>query len=176
VARIFGGSGCLLSASDGALVDFGVLGPLRVNGADVVLAAKQRIVLAVLLLHANRVAPVNVLWDEAPPPSARATLQGYVKHLRHKGGAGGRCERVRCGLRRVRQVGVLASADHTSAFWSFRRVRSDAALGHHRGRQHSGLTCQAHDFPLVVGAPTQQLQALELGRARRLEGLQIVVV
>jgi DNA-binding SARP family transcriptional activator/predicted negative regulator of RcsB-dependent stress response len=82
----------LLSASDGALADFGVLGPLRVNGADVVLAAKQRIVLAVLLLHANRVVPVNVLmdalWDEAPPPSARATLQGYVKQLRHKGGAG----------------------------------------------------------------------------------------
>jgi DNA-binding SARP family transcriptional activator/tetratricopeptide (TPR) repeat protein len=68
------------------LVEFGVLGPLQVNGSDVVLPAKARAVLAALLLNANRVVPVSTLidalWDDEPPPSARTTLQGYIKHLR----------------------------------------------------------------------------------------------
>jgi DNA-binding SARP family transcriptional activator/tetratricopeptide (TPR) repeat protein len=67
-------------------VEFGVLGPLEVNGGGVVLPAKQRVLLAVLLLRANRVVPVAALidavWEDAPPSSARVTLQGYVKQLR----------------------------------------------------------------------------------------------
>ena len=67
-------------------VEFGVLGPLQVNGGNLSLAGKQRVVLAVLVLHANRVVPVDALiqamWDDVPPPTARATLQGYVKQLR----------------------------------------------------------------------------------------------
>ena len=78
---------CLGPVGDGwVFVEFGVLGPLRVNGGDGVLPAKQRVLLAVLLLRANRVVPVDVLidalWDDAPPSSARTTLQGYVKQLR----------------------------------------------------------------------------------------------
>jgi hypothetical protein len=76
-------------------VEFGVLGPLQVKGGGVVLSAKQRILLAVLLLHASRVVPVetliDALWDDAPPSSARVTLQGYVKQLRQKlGGQAGK--------------------------------------------------------------------------------------
>jgi DNA-binding SARP family transcriptional activator len=75
-----------LSVPEWILVEFGVLGPLQVNGGDAALPAKQRILLAVLLLHANRVVPVDALidavWDHAPPPSARTTLQGHVKQLR----------------------------------------------------------------------------------------------
>ena len=86
-------------------VEFGVLGPLQVDGGDVVLSAKQRILLAVLLLHANRVVPVESLidavWDDAPPSSARVTLQGYVKQLRRNLG-------VRAGRRLVtRSPGYL---------------------------------------------------------------------
>jgi two-component SAPR family response regulator len=44
------------------------------------------VVLAVLLLNANGVVPVgaliDALWDDAPPSSARVTLQGYVSRLR----------------------------------------------------------------------------------------------
>ena len=69
-----------------AFVEFGVLGPLQVNGSDVTLAGKLRVVLAALLLHANQVVPVDALvdalWDDAPPSSARTTLQGYVRRLR----------------------------------------------------------------------------------------------
>lgn len=48
--------------------------------------AKQRAVLALLLLHANEVLPVDrlidELWGESPPESAANMLQGYVSHLR----------------------------------------------------------------------------------------------
>ena len=67
-------------------VEFGVLGQLQINGSDVTLAGKPRIVLVALLLHANQIvsvdALVDALWDDAPPASARTTLQGYVKQLR----------------------------------------------------------------------------------------------
>ncbi|MBB5888992.1 DNA-binding SARP family transcriptional activator [Kutzneria kofuensis] len=70
-------------------VRYGVLGPLEVTidtEPAALPAAKQRIVLAALLLSANR--PVSVeelaerLWGEEPPASAKATLQGYVLRLR----------------------------------------------------------------------------------------------
>jgi DNA-binding SARP family transcriptional activator len=47
---------------------------------------KQRVVLAVLLVHANRVVGldrlVEELWGEAAPPQAIGSLQAYVSHLR----------------------------------------------------------------------------------------------
>jgi DNA-binding SARP family transcriptional activator len=47
---------------------------------------KQRILLAALLLNAGRVVSADdlsdTLWESAPPVSARATLQNYVKRLR----------------------------------------------------------------------------------------------
>ena len=69
--------------------EFCLLGPLSVrrNGAVVpVTAGKQRVVLAALLLSANRVVSLDelnaALWGQTPPVSARATLQNYVKRLR----------------------------------------------------------------------------------------------
>ena len=66
-----------------------VLGPLYVRGQDgevVIAAAKQRAVLAALLVRANRVVSFDEfthdVWDGAPPPGARATLRNYVKSLR----------------------------------------------------------------------------------------------
>jgi DNA-binding SARP family transcriptional activator len=76
-----------LRATDG--LDFRVLGPLQVAANDTSLplgGAKQRAVLAVLLLHANEVVPadrlIDQLWGESPPESAANMLQGYVSHLR----------------------------------------------------------------------------------------------
>jgi len=47
---------------------------------------KQRVLLAVLLLHSNHVVPADVLvealWGSEPPPSARAAMRNYVKRLR----------------------------------------------------------------------------------------------
>jgi DNA-binding SARP family transcriptional activator len=50
---------------------------------------KQRVVLAALLLRANRILSVDDLaearWGAAPPPTARVTVQNYVKRLRTAG-------------------------------------------------------------------------------------------
>jgi DNA-binding SARP family transcriptional activator len=68
---------------------FCVLGPLEVRREDRTIdigSAMVRTLLARLLLDAGRVVSVarliDDLWDGAPPPSAHATLQSYVSHLR----------------------------------------------------------------------------------------------
>jgi YVTN family beta-propeller protein len=70
-------------------VEFGVLGPLRVlrSGKPVPLGGpRQRAVLALLLLEANRVVSLDRLaeqvWAGRPPDGAAPTLQTYVFHLR----------------------------------------------------------------------------------------------
>jgi DNA-binding SARP family transcriptional activator/ABC-type oligopeptide transport system substrate-binding subunit len=70
-------------------VEFRLLGPLEVlrEDAKVVLGhAKQRTVLAVLLLHRGEVLSterlIDELWGESPPATATKTVQVYVSHLR----------------------------------------------------------------------------------------------
>ncbi len=68
---------------------FQILGPLRVGGGEAtVTAGRDRVVLAVLLLRANRVVPVeelvDAIWEEQPPATARAQLQTCVSRLRHR--------------------------------------------------------------------------------------------
>ena len=71
------------------MVAFRILGPLEalVDGRSVPLGgAKQRAVLALLLLEAGRVVPtdrlIDALWSGAPPPTANASLQNFVSQLR----------------------------------------------------------------------------------------------
>jgi DNA-binding SARP family transcriptional activator len=70
-------------------LDFRILGPLEVRAQDTPLplgGAKQRTVLAVLLLDAGVVVSrdqlIDALWGEAPPPTAGHTLDAYVSRLR----------------------------------------------------------------------------------------------
>ena len=70
-------------------MDFRVLGPLEVLHGDVILSlggAKQRALLAYLVLRANKVVPVEtlleVLWGEDVPDTAMHTLHVYVSQLR----------------------------------------------------------------------------------------------
>jgi DNA-binding SARP family transcriptional activator len=90
------------------LVEFKVLGPLRVRSGDVVPALgprKQRLLLAVLLGHPHGSFSadylVDALWGHAPPPSAAANLRLYTRGLRmilgadrilREGGAGYRLD------------------------------------------------------------------------------------
>ena len=76
-------------ARDGDDVEFGVLGPLQMSiaGALVPLGTpKQRAVLAVLVVNANRPVDIDTLisaaWNQRPPPGARATLHAYISNLR----------------------------------------------------------------------------------------------
>lgn len=66
---------------------FGILGPLQLgDGAATVTAARERILLAVLLLNPGRVVAVDELvdavWGEDPPSTARGQLQSCVSRLR----------------------------------------------------------------------------------------------
>jgi DNA-binding SARP family transcriptional activator len=70
-------------------VEFRILGPLEVSAGPEPVAIhgrKQRALLTVLLLNANKVVStdrlVNDLWGEKPPPTATASLQNAVSALR----------------------------------------------------------------------------------------------
>ena len=90
-------------AADTGFTEFGVLGPLEVSraGRSVPLGGpRQRAVLALLLLEANRVVSMDRLaediWAGHPPEGWAATVQTYVFHLRQalepdraRGAAGG---------------------------------------------------------------------------------------
>ncbi|MEU5261179.1 BTAD domain-containing putative transcriptional regulator [Amycolatopsis sp. NPDC021455] len=71
------------------MIEFGVLGEFRVladgTGIDVG-PARQRAVLAALVMDLNRVVPAELLvervWGDRPPSRARATLHSYLSRLR----------------------------------------------------------------------------------------------
>jgi DNA-binding SARP family transcriptional activator len=78
-------------------MDLRVLGAVEAWSGGVQLdlgSRKQRLVLAVLLLEANRLVPldrlVDFVWGTAPPPSARGTVQALVSRLRAAFRAAGR--------------------------------------------------------------------------------------
>jgi DNA-binding SARP family transcriptional activator/tetratricopeptide (TPR) repeat protein len=75
-------------------VEFAILGPLKVIDGDRDLTprrAKQRALLAMLLLHPDEVVAkdqlVEALWGESPPVTADAALHGHVSALRKLLGA-----------------------------------------------------------------------------------------
>ncbi|MGR4881926.1 AfsR/SARP family transcriptional regulator [Streptomyces sp. LARHCF249] len=57
------------------------------GGSIAITAPKERDLLALLLLNADRPVPaeelIDGIWGAAPPSTARTTLQNYVKRLRH---------------------------------------------------------------------------------------------
>ena len=68
---------------------FGILGPLLVHDGNAVVtvpAARQRVLLAVLLANAGSIVPADALgemvWDGAPPAGAAGTLRSHVMRLR----------------------------------------------------------------------------------------------
>ncbi len=70
-------------------MEYRILGPLEVvdEGEPVALGRlKERLVLAVLLLHANefvsRERLIDELWGELPPPTAKKAVNVYVSQLR----------------------------------------------------------------------------------------------
>ena len=71
------------------LIEFRILGPLEAlrDGAPLPLGGvKQRALLALLILEAGRVVStdrlIDAIWSGKPPPTAVASLQNFVAHLR----------------------------------------------------------------------------------------------
>jgi DNA-binding SARP family transcriptional activator len=70
-------------------LQLGFLGPLLVRSSgheSRVNSAKQRDVLATLLVRANEIVPIeqltDIVWDGRPPPTAVATARNYIARLR----------------------------------------------------------------------------------------------
>ena len=70
-------------------ISFRLLGPLEAQAGDRALplgGPKQRAVLALLLLRANEVVPlerlIDEVWGDDPPASAAHALEAYVSRLR----------------------------------------------------------------------------------------------
>ena len=83
----------------------GVLGPLEVTGPAgrvEIGSAKERLLLALLVLRAGEVVPrdalVDAVWGDDPPATAVKTLQGHVA-------------RVRRALEAAGMAGVLATRE-----------------------------------------------------------------
>jgi WD40 repeat protein/DNA-binding SARP family transcriptional activator len=75
--------------ASGGKMQFRVLGPLEVDSGSRPIplgGAKQRAVLAHLIMRANEVVPAETLidevWGDEPPEKARNIIQTYVSHLR----------------------------------------------------------------------------------------------
>ena len=98
-------------------MDFRILGILEVadGGRPVEIgAAKERALLAELVLHANQIVSrerlVEVVWGDNPPATAAATLNTYVSHLR-SALEPGRPARTQPDLLLTRDPGYLLAVD-----------------------------------------------------------------
>ncbi len=114
-------------------MEFRVLGPLEVvdDGHLVDIGgAKQRTVLAVLLLQANRVVStdhlIEAVWDGRPPETAHKTLQVYVSQLRKALGSG-RIMTTAPGYRLMVSAGEL-DLDHFQALVAAKKPAEALAL------------------------------------------------
>ncbi|BBC36596.1 hypothetical protein SGFS_078900 [Streptomyces graminofaciens] len=161
-------------------VEFGVLGSVeaRVDGRIVDLGhARQRCVLAVLLVDANQVVSVDQLvervWADRPPQRARNTVYGYVSRLRQalavaqgadivrrSGGYVLDVEAAAVDLRRFRDVAARARAAARNEQDEQAATLFGQALGLWRGDAFAGL-----DTPWINAlrdAVAQERVAVEL--------------
>ncbi|WP_165401504.1 AfsR/SARP family transcriptional regulator [Herbihabitans rhizosphaerae] len=147
------------------MLDFGILGPLRVvvdGEIRPIGPRKHRILLASLLLRANR--PVHVeelidrLWPESPPAGARRTVQTYVMRLRRELGAAGR-------LIETRSEGYAIRLDRDQLDLD-RFVELAASAGRHRAADNlaAARTGLRQALALWRGAPLSDVPSTALAR------------
>jgi DNA-binding SARP family transcriptional activator len=164
-------------------MEFRILGPLEVvDGGTVVPipGAKERGVLAFLLLHANEFVPsdrlIEELWSGEPPTSARKSLQVRVANLRKALGAGGdvlvtrgpgyvlRLERDQLDLHRFERL--VASSDAVELHLVVDRLR--AALDLWRGEPLADLGYEG-----FVQGPAARLAEIRLNAVEKRIGAEL---
>jgi DNA-binding SARP family transcriptional activator len=173
-------------------MQFGLLGPLEVacDGTTVpIAAAKQRAVLAALLLDAGRVVSLDelaeVLWGTRPPTTARASLQNCVMRLRRALGDPGRdligtrpggyvitVDPSQLDVCRFEALLEAARAAVRAGSWRGAGERSRAALALWRGEPLADVGSELlalRDAPRLAEMRLQALEAragadLQLGR------------
>jgi DNA-binding SARP family transcriptional activator len=163
------------------VTEFGLLGPLlvRSGGAEVpIRRGHQRSLLALLLLHANQVVPIEeiteALWGPAPPTSAPVAIRSYIRWLRLALGEAGRQRvstqprgyliRVADGELDVAQFERLLASARAAArggCWQEAAGRAREALSWWRGEPLADIeseTMALHDAPRLAEL---RLQAVE---------------
>ena len=135
--------------------EFGILGPLEVCRAGCVLplgGPRQRAVLALLLLEANRVVSMDRLaediWGGHPPEGWATTLQTYVFHLR-RALEPGRARGVAGDVLVTRDRGYLLRADRghlDAALFQDRFTAGRAALDAGRYGEAAGTLRRVLDL------------------------------
>ncbi|MGH3973893.1 MAG: BTAD domain-containing putative transcriptional regulator [Pseudonocardiaceae bacterium] len=113
-------------------MEFAILGPLEAldqHRRIDVSRAKERLLLAVFVVHANEVVStdrlIEMLWGAKSPVTAANTLQTYVSHLR-RALEPGRVSRARDGVLRTRGQGYeLAVAPESIDAVRFERLARD---------------------------------------------------
>jgi DNA-binding SARP family transcriptional activator len=145
-------------------VHFAVLGTMRAenDGRLLVLAPKERLVLATLLLRAGEVVSVAALataiWDDDPPPSARNTIQGHVKRLRRAMG----CEASRIVTRPPGYLIEVGPGELDLATFMSLRGQARDAVSAGSWERAAGLLRKALD--LFHGDPLSDVASAYLGR------------
>ena len=151
-----------------------VLGPLEASIDDHPVAiggAKQRAVLAMLVLEANRTVTgdrlIEGLWGDDPPASAPKMVQNYVWRLRGALPSGGGAEIVTRG----RAYELRIDRERVDV-WRFERLVSEAARAATAGRPASAAR---EALALFRGDPLADLaeQPFADSEIRRLEELRL---
>jgi DNA-binding SARP family transcriptional activator/basic membrane lipoprotein Med (substrate-binding protein (PBP1-ABC) superfamily) len=156
--------------------EFHVLGQLEmvVAGETVSLGgAKQRAVLAVLLLRSGEVVPlerlVDEVWGGSPPPSAAHSVEAYVSRLRQiLGGSGTTLIRRGAGY-------ALLLGDATLDALEFERLTEDGWNAAAEGRFQDASSLAARALALWRGPALADVGLASSGRteAERLEELRL---
>src|SRR5215831_2306803 len=157
-------------------MEYRVLGPLEVRGVGGPLplgGSKQRALLALLLLNANRVVArerlIDALWGEDPPETSVATVQVYVSRLRKLLGA----EAVV-----TRPPGYLLVADPTSVdVHRFERLRAEGRASVENGESEAGASALREALALWRGSALAEFEEpFARVEAARLEDLRLAVL
>jgi DNA-binding SARP family transcriptional activator len=138
-------------------VDFRILGPLEAidDTTPVELTGgKQKALLALLLLHADRVVPVDRLiddlWGDEVPESAQKMVQIFVSQLR---------KQLPHGLLRTRAPGYLVDlAGHRLDLREFARLHADGREALASGRVGEAAATLRRALELWRGAPLAEFE------------------
>jgi len=166
-------------------MDFQILGPLEVwaDGRQIeIAAAKQRAILAILALQANRVVSnerlVQLLWGEEPPETAANTLQVHISQLRkaleprHRSGAP-------YEVLVTQPAGYLLRLGPDDLDLArFRALVEDARVAKSQGDWQSAASLLRRGLDLWRGAPLVDLGDVDfvLGERAQLEQLRLQVL
>ena len=160
------------------MLEFRILGPLEVvgeNGTIQLGGPRQRATLAILLLHANRVVPVEQLAEDLyagrPPVTAVTQVQRQVSELRRALGSAGAIETRPPGY-------VLRVRDEDFDLARFERLTAEAGRARARDDAAAAAALLNEALELWRGLPLADLAYEQFARAsvERLEELRLAAL